>query len=150
MAKRKRAQKRAEPKLVRPKPIDGHVGGRVRIRRLMLGISQQSLAARLGITFQQLQKNEKGSNRIGSSRLLELSQALDVPIQYFFDEMSSGMAATAGVKAHSVSAGPPDDLSQEMAKTETLKLVRAYYQIKDPRVRKRVYGLAKELAADSA
>src|ERR1044071_7861480 len=93
--KGKRGRRAAEPELVRLGPIDRHVGARVKIRRHMLGLSQQKLAGALGVTFQQLQKNESGTNRIASSRLYDLSKALDVPIQFFFDEMSPETAASA-------------------------------------------------------
>src|SRR5688500_15629609 len=82
-------------KLVRPRPVDAHVGARVRLRRTMLGMSQERLADELGLTFQQVQKYERGTNRVGSSRLYELSKILDVPIQFFFDEMPDEIAATA-------------------------------------------------------
>ena len=87
--KGRRQARPAKIDLVRVRPIDGHVGARVRQRRRMLGRSLQELAGQLGVTYQQLQKNEHGLNRIASSRLLDLSQALDVPIQYFFDAMST-------------------------------------------------------------
>lgn len=146
MAKRKKVKKWDED-LVRLTPIDGHVGSRVRLRRTLLGMSQQVLAGKLGITFQQLQKNEGGKNRIGCSRLVDLSRALDVPIQYFFDEMPAGTAGAAASKPHQV-AGGIDEKAELLTKTETLKLVRAYYRIENRRVRKRVYDLAKALAGD--
>ena len=131
--------------LVRPTAVDRHVGGRVKQRRTMVGMSQQSLAGKLGITFQQLQKNERGINRIACSRLVDLSRALDVPIQFFFDGMPADIAAAVPGSASSTS---DDGRADILLRTETLRLVRAYYQIKDPRVRKQVYGLAKTLAAD--
>ncbi len=138
----------ARPKLVRPRPVDGHVGTRVRLRRTMLGMSQEKLADALGITFQQVQKYERGTNRIGSSRLYELSKILDVPMQFFFDEMPAEIDATArggngsGVSSSGIPAYEPDTL----AKRETLELVRAYYKIRHPKVRKKVFDLAKALA----
>ena len=132
-------------KLVRPRPVDAHVGARVRLRRTMLGMSQEKLAQALGLTFQQVQKYERGTNRVGSSRLYELSKILDVPIQFFFDEMPAEIAATArggnGGFAEAAADYEPDTL----AKRETLELVRAYYRIKSPRVRKKVFDLAKTL-----
>ncbi len=134
------------PKLVRPRPVDAHVGARIRLRRTMLGMSQEKLAEALGLTFQQVQKYEHGANRVGSSRLYELSKILDVPIQFFFDEMPADIAATArGGGGHSKKAVldyEPDTL----AKRETLELVRAYYKIRHPKVRKKVFDLAKALA----
>ena len=138
----------ARPKLIRPRPVDAHVGARVRLRRTMLGMSQEKLAEALGLTFQQVQKYEHGANRIGSSRLYELSKILDVSIQFFFDEMPAEIAATArggGGSGHARKAVfdyEPDTL----AKRETLELVRAYYKIRHPKVRKKVFDLAKALA----
>lgn len=135
-------------KLDRPRPVDAHVGSRVRLRRTLLGMSQQKLAAALGVTFQQVQKNERGTNRIASSRLFDLSKTLDVPIQYFFDEMPAETAASA--RSHGIVAAKSaaDHELDPLAKRETLELVRAYYRIKSPSVRKRVYGLAKTLGGD--
>ena len=111
-----------------PRPVDAHVGGRVRMRRTILGMSQTNLAESLGLSFQQVQKYESGMNRIGSSRLWELSGVLDVPVIYFFEGLE---------------AGNSEDVS---AKTETLKLVRAYYRIKNDKVRKRLYELVMAAA----
>ena len=127
----------------RSKPIDAHVGMRLRQRRTMLGLSQTTLGKALGVTFQQIQKNERGINRIGSSRLYDLSRVLDVPIQYFFDEMSAEMAATA--TRETASARRHDWEPDPMFRRETLELVRAYYRIKSPSVRRQVYTLAKTL-----
>ena len=145
---RRTKRRRSEGELVRPTTIDRYVGSRVRQRRMMLGMSQTALAAQLGIAFQQLQKNEKGTNRIGASRLVDLSQSLDVPIQYFFDDMPAKVAAAVGVKkgVH-LNAARTDD-EAVMTRTETLRLVRAYYRIRDKRVRRRVFALAKTLAGE--
>ena len=145
----KRERSRAEPKLVRLGPIDKHVGSRVKLRRKILGLSQQKLAAALGVTFQQLQKNERGRNRIASSRLFDLSRALDVPIQFFFEKMSAETAASVPNRGSAVPKAAVDLEPDVLAKRETLELVRAYYRIKSPNVRKRVYGLAKTLAGDT-
>jgi transcriptional regulator with XRE-family HTH domain len=132
--------------LVRPRPVDAHVGARVRLRRTMMGMSQEKLGEALRLTFQQVQKYERGTNRISASRLWELTKILDVPITYFYDDMPPEIAATVG-KNISVS---DMDLSMydsdQLTKRETLELVRAYYKIKNPRVRKRVYDLAKALS----
>lgn len=149
MAKTKRRTQRSGDELVRPTAIDRHVGSRVRQRRMMLGLSQTALATKLGVTFQQLQKNEKGTNRIGASRLLDLSQSLDVPIQYFLDDMPADVAAAVGVKKGQHTHSPPTDEESVMTRAETLRLVKAYYEIQDRRVRKRVYDLAKILAVES-
>ncbi len=146
--RRSRRRNRSEKELVRPTAIDRYVGSRVRQQRLLLGLSQSALASKLGVTFQQLQKNEKGTNRIGASRLLQLSLSLGVPIQYFFDDMPE-IAAVVGVTKGQHAHSPPADEESVMARAETIRLVRAYYEIDDPRVRKRVFSLAKTLAAES-
>ncbi len=129
-------------------PIDVHVGARVRLRRSLLGMSQEKLGVALGLTFQQVQKYERGANRVGASRLFDLSRVLDVPVSFFFDDMPEGLERMApGLIAGGTD---PDtcDLPEldPLAKRETLELVRAYYRIARPEVRKRVYDLAKTLA----
>lgn len=148
MAMRGRAKGRrgaTRIKLVRPRPVDAHVGARVRLRRTMLGMSQEKLAQALGLTFQQVQKYERGTNRVGSSRLYELSKILDVPIQFFFDEMPAEIAATARGGNGGFHEAAADYQPDTLAKRETLELVRAYYRIKNARVRKKVFDLAKTL-----
>ena len=136
----------------KPNPIDVHVGSRVRLRRNMLGLSQEKLGEAIGLTFQQVQKYERGANRVGSSRLFDLARVLDVPISYFFEDMEAGVAAKSPSRLMGVSeskmqayAAEPDPL----AKRETLELVRAYYKIAEPRVRKRIFELTKALAKAS-
>jgi len=126
-----------------PDPVDVHVGGRVRLRRTLLGMSQEKLGAALNLTFQQIQKYERGSNRIGSSRLYQLSRILDVPVSFFFDDMPSAI----GQRASGVSEGEQAAYEKErFTKRETLELVRAYYRIEDPAVRKRIFELVKSIA----
>ena len=123
-----------------PNPVDIHVGSRVRLRRTLLGMSQEKLGAALNLTFQQVQKYERGTNRIGSSRLYQLSRILDVPVSFFFDDMPvSGHGAPSGLAENSQETFDHENLS----KRETLELVRAYYRIKDPDVRKRLFELIK-------
>ena len=126
-----------------PNPIDIHVGGRVRLRRTLLGMSQMALGAALKLTFQQVQKYERGVNRIGSSRLYHLSQILDVPVSYFFDEMPPlDKRAMPGL-----GESPPAPFEKDpMIKRETLELVRAYYRITDAPARKRLFELTKAMA----
>jgi len=130
-------------------PVDVHVGSRVRLRRTLLGMSQEKLGEAIGLTFQQVQKYERGANRIGSSRLFDLARILDVPISFFYDDMPeevkamSPVAVVRGESAHSPVPTPDQDV---LARRETLELVRAYYKIADPRVRAQVYSLAKSLA----
>src|SRR3954469_1615715 len=132
----------------RPSPIDVHVGGRVRLRRTLLGLSQEKLGDALGLTFQQVQKYERGVNRIGASRLFDLSRVLDVPIGFFFDDMPDAMVGTANMAARR-SYGVADQQDgfddETLHRRETLELVRAYYRINDPAVRKRVFELIKSL-----
>ena len=136
------------PPLGTPRPVDVHVGARLRQRRTLLGMSQEKLGEAVGLTFQQIQKYERGANRIGASRLYQLSNVLDVSVSYFFEEMPGEVHRTRGDYAASnraddietVQAGDP------MARRETLELVRAYYRIDDPKVRKRVFELTKSIA----
>jgi len=132
----------------RPSPIDVHVGSRVRLRRTLLGLSQEKLGDALGLTFQQVQKYERGVNRIGASRLFDLSRVLDVPIGFFFDDMPDAMGGTANMAARR-SYGVADQQDgfddETLHRRETLELVRAYYRINDPAVRKRVFELIKSL-----
>jgi len=127
-----------------PNPIDKHVGSRVRMRRMMLSMSQEKLGEHLGLTFQQIQKYEKGINRIGASRLHELSRVLDVPVSFFFDDMDP-------VRAPAIPGGfaePPAEAfdSDPLRRRETVELVSAYYRIDDPALRRRLFDLARALA----
>jgi transcriptional regulator with XRE-family HTH domain len=140
-----------------PNPIDIHVGKRLRLRRTLLGMSQERLGESLGLTFQQVQKYERGANRIGSSRLFELGQILDVPVSFFFDDMpgtvggghGSGGQGSSGASAGLAEEGAAfeHDLDDGLSldKRETLELIRAYYRIGDPAVRKRLFELTKAL-----
>ncbi len=126
-----------------PNQVDVHVGGRVRLRRTLLGMSQEKLGEALGLTFQQVQKYERGVNRIGSSRLFHLSQILDVPVSFFFDEMPElDDDALPGLGEKPQQPFEPDPL----VKRETLELVRAYYKIRDPKARKRLFELTKAIS----
>jgi transcriptional regulator with XRE-family HTH domain len=133
--------------------IDMHVGKRIRLRRALLGMSQEQLGSELDITFQQVQKYERGANRVSASRLWDISQILDSPINYSFDDMSEN---TMRSSPRRVSRGADDvDLSDEqtkdpMARRETLELVRTYYSIKTPLVRKRVSDMVKSIAVTLA
>ena len=123
-------------------PIDIHVGQRVRLRRTLLGWSQEKLAQALGLTFQQVQKYERGANRIGASRLFDLSRVLDVPVSFFFDDMPGDSASPmpgAGEAPSEYDADP-------MARRETRGLVDAYWEISEPDLRRRVFELTKALA----
>ena len=123
-----------------PNPVDIHVGSHVRLRRTLLGMSQKKLGNALGLTFQQIQKYERGANRIGSSRLFLLSRILDVPVSFFFDDMAPEVASGQPDFAEAAQANFDQD---DLAKRETLELVRAYYKITDADVRKRLFDLVK-------
>lgn len=134
------------PRIGKPHPIDVHVGSRVRLRRTLLGMSQEKLGEAIGLTFQQVQKYERGANRIGSSRLYELSRVLDVPVSFFFDDAPPGEPEDrtyGGIEEAPAEANFEPD---PMAKRETLELVRAYYRIGDAGVRKRLFELTKAIA----
>ncbi|WP_286192270.1 helix-turn-helix domain-containing protein [Roseomonas genomospecies 6] len=117
--------------------VDRHVGKRLRLRRTLLGMSQERLAAAIGLTFQQVQKYEKGTNRVGASMLVRLSQALDVPISFFFDDMPEGTVATP----LTTSDGLP--LSRRI-----LDLARHYNEIESETVRDQIFALVKSLSPD--
>lgn len=125
-----------------PDPIDIHVGSRVRMRRTLLGMSQSVIGDKLGLTFQQIQKYERGANRIGSSRLFKLSQILDVPVSFFFDDIPD----YAGKRSERFTGGPKHFEANQLTKRETLEMVRAYYRITDDKVRKKTFELVKAIA----
>jgi len=124
-------------------PVDAQVGNRVRIRRMLIGMSQERLGDLLGLTFQQVQKYEKGVNRIGAGRLFEVSRILGVPIDFFYD----GVTASLDNKSASPEAAPIMDF---VSSGEGLQLSLAFMKIKDSKVRKRVLDLVKSLAEDEA
>ncbi len=126
----------------KPNPVDIYVGSRVRLRRTLLGMSQEKLGEALGLTFQQVQKYERGTNRIGASRLYDLSRVLDVPVQFFFDGFG-GRNHTSGTPGFGDDGKPFE--AKDFSKREILELARAFDRIKDERVRKRLLELAKSL-----
>ncbi len=141
MAKPNQTSNNARPKRDGPHPVDTHVGSRVKLRRMILGMSQDSLGKSLGLTFQQVQKYEKGVNRIGASRLFELSDLLEVPIQYFYDgygdaDSANGFAEPDVAEAFMELVNSPDGVH----------LCRYFAEIKDPQVKKRVLDLVKSIA----
>ena len=126
-----------------PNPIDKHVGSRVRMRRMMVGMSQEKLGEKLGITFQQIQKYEKGTNRIGASRLQQIALVLAVPVAFFFEgapvpeSMSSGLAEPAS----------PAYVSDFLATAEGLALTRAFTRIADAKLRRSIVEMVEQIAA---
>ncbi len=133
-----------------PSPVDVHVGARLRVRRTLLGMSQTTVGDATGLTFQQMQKYEKGTNRISASRLFALSRLLDVPIEYFFDDMPTAVAASSPTLGGGKAKKPPSYELDPMARRETMELVRAYYKITDPEIRKHLFAMTKTLGARSS
>ena len=138
--------------MARSHPVDVHVGLRVRQRRTQLGMSQTKLGDAVGLTFQQIQKYERGSNRIGSSRLFEFSKVLDAPVSHFFEDMPSNALAGRpmsgrGRKGFGEAGTPFEQEKDPLIKRETLELVRAYYKIREPRIRKRIFETVKAVGA---
>ena len=125
-----------------PHPIDVHVGSRVRLRRLMLGMSQDKLGEALGLTFQQVQKYEKGINRIGASRVFQLSEVLSVPIQFFYDDFERIGEPAPGL----AEADPGDGFMDLLSSPEGVQLCRYFSEIKDPKVKKKVLELVRSIA----
>lgn len=133
-----------------PHPVDVHVGKRLRLRRTIMGMSQESLGTAIGVTFQQIQKYERGANRMGASRLFEFSRILTVPVSYFFEEYeapSDGEAYAVSGMAESPAANFEHE---QMTSRETMEMMRAYYRIQSTKVRKGVFDLVKTLAEDDA
>ncbi len=129
----------------RPNPVDVHVGSRVRLRRMLLGMSQEKLGEHLGLTFQQIQKYEKGVNRIGASRLFDLAQVLGVPVQFFYDEAPS--TSNEADLAPGFADQPAESYVVEFLSTrEGLELNKAFVRVSDPRVRRSVVELIRSLA----
>ena len=128
-------------------PVDIHVGARVRLRRSILGMSQETLADELGLTFQQIQKYERGANRIGASRLWDISRVLDVPIQFFFDDMDEKVTNQSPRLRAGLSDTPQSDYTSgdPMVKRETLELIRCYYRITDPKIRQNILELCRNM-----
>ncbi|MDP6426979.1 MAG: helix-turn-helix transcriptional regulator [Alphaproteobacteria bacterium] len=130
-----------------PNPIDVHVGKRVRARRTLMGLSQSKLGKAINTTFQQVQKYERGMNRISSSRLYQIAEVLDVPIPYFFDDLPANISGRKTPGLADVERAPFE--GDPMASQETLKLVRAYYRIQSPLLRQRLRELVKALSTQT-
>ena len=126
-----------------PNPTDKYVGSRVRMRRLMLEMSQEKLGEKLGLTFQQVQKYEKGTNRIGASRLQHISQIIKVPVSFFFDGALGKQADDGSSKAPVA-----DYVSDFLSSSDGLALTKAFTNIKDSKLRRRVVDLVEEIAGD--
>ena len=130
----------------KPNPVDIHVGSRVRLRRTMLGMSQEKLGESLGITFQQIQKYEKGTNRVGASRLQNISNILTVPVSFFFEDAPGDQPSNATGMAEASSSNYVVDF---LSSSEGLQLNRAFVKIGDAKVRRKIVDLVKALAAEA-
>lgn len=128
-----------------PNEMDVHVGQRLKVRRSLLGLSQEKLAEAVGITFQQIQKYERGTNRVSAGRLFELSKVLDVPVNFFFDQFDKvkGTQISPGMADNDQDGFQHDDI---MTRKETTDLVRIYYSVKDENARKDIMKFIKSMA----
>ncbi len=127
-----------------PNPIDKHVGSRVRMRRMMLNMSQEKLGDALGLTFQQVQKYEKGTNRIGASRLQQIAHILQVPVSFFFE----GAPHIPGQASGMNEAPSPAYVSDFLATSDGLSLTKAFMRIKNSKLRRRIVDLVEQIAGD--
>src|SRR5262245_50107987 len=127
-----------------PNPIDKHVGSRVRMRRMMIGMSQEKLGEKLGITFQQIQKYEKGTNRIGASRLQQIASVMSVPVSFFFE----GAPVPDAAEALSGTPASPAYVSDFLATSDGLALTKAFMKVKDPKVRRRIVDLVEAMVGE--
>ena len=136
-----------------PNPIDVHVGNRIRLRRTLLGLSQEKLASLLGLTFQQVQKYERGMNRVGASRLWDIGKVLEVPIGFFYEDMDKEVA-NQSPRMFSIPDSTPTELAEEkgtmdldpMHRQETIELVKAYYKIGNRKAAKHMFDLIVALS----
>jgi transcriptional regulator with XRE-family HTH domain len=128
-----------------PNPIDQHVGARVRMQRTLAGLSQEKLGDGLGITFQQIQKYEKGTNRIGASRLQDIARILGVPVNFFFEGAKSDTDAISGFAENAGS----DYTAEAAIGVEARLLISAFHKIKEPKLRKKIIDLVQAMAAES-
>lgn len=130
-----------------PNPIDKHVGSRVRMRRMMLSMSQEKLGDALGLTFQQVQKYEKGTNRIGASRLQQIAHILQVPVSFFFE----GAPTSPGIQGQNggMSEAPsPAYVSDFLATSDGLSLTKSFMRIKNSKLRRRIVDLVEQIAGE--
>ncbi len=127
-----------------PNPIDIHVGSRIRLRRQLLKMSQEKLGDELGVTFQQVQKYERGANRVGASRLYRLSRVLNVPVQFFFEGLGEEVAETGVAET-----GQTPLVYDFIQSSDGVSLAEAFSRIEDSKVRRRVLELVRTLAAEA-
>ncbi len=132
----------------RPNSMDAHVGSRVRLRRMMMGMSQEKLGEQMGLTFQQIQKYERGINRVSASRLYELARVLGVTVQFFFEEVHLGQDTVA--QPGFAEPQPEGAIIEFLGSRDGLELNRAFVRIRDPRVRRSIVDLVRALAGEAA
>lgn len=132
----------------RPNSMDAHVGSRVRLRRMMMGMSQEKLGEQMGLTFQQIQKYERGINRVSASRLYELARVLGVTVQFFFEEIQLGQ--TASVQTGFAEPQAESTIIEFLGSRDGLELNRAFVRIRDPRVRRSIVDLVRSLAGETS
>ena len=126
-----------------PNPVDKYVGSRVRMRRIMLGMSQEKLGEALGLTFQQVQKYEKGTNRVGASRIQQISEILQVPVSFLFEGGPSGITSPESFGE----SGSPSYISDFLATSEGLALTRDFTRISDAKLRRSIVDMVEQIAA---
>jgi transcriptional regulator with XRE-family HTH domain len=126
-----------------PNPVDRYVGSRVRMRRIMLGMSQEKLGEALGLTFQQIQKYEKGTNRVGASRIQQISEVLQIPVSFLFEGGPSGIVRADGLGEEA----SPAYISDFLATSEGLALTRAFTRIGDAKLRRSIVDMVEQIAA---
>jgi transcriptional regulator with XRE-family HTH domain len=136
--------------LAKPGPIDAHIGARIRLRRRQLGMRQESLGEAIGVLFQQVQNYERGKVRISAARLYYMAKALDVPVEFFFDDVPDAIAASTPAQGAAKARKALNYELDALIKRETLQLVRAYYEIGDQQVRKELFAMVNVLGAASS
>ena len=139
-------EKKSNNSARKPNPVDIHVGGRIRLRRMMNGLSQEKLGDQMGLTFQQIQKYEKGINRVGASRLFRLASVLEVPVSYFFDDLETDEVNVP--QSGFAEPGSQSFVLEFLSSREGLELNKAFVRVTDPQVRRRVIDLVRSLAAE--
>ena len=132
----------------KPGPIDAHIGARVRARRRLLGIRQETLGKAVNVSFQMVQQYERGTVRISAAQLYDMANALDVPVGFFFDNMPAAAAASKTAQGDSRAEEASNFELDPVVKRETLQLVRAYYNISDPQVRERLFAMVMTLSEE--
>lgn len=133
-----------------PDPVDIHVGARLRLRRNLLGMSQEQLGKASNLTFQQIQKYERGTNRIGASRLFQFARLLSVSVSYFFDEVRAEHAVAGALPGMAEDQAKLENMPEAdpelLYRRETLELIRAYYRISSPKIRRKMFELIKSMS----